>query len=72
MILDRNAYNIEMERLLSDSDTYQPLGSNPTSKYKKELAVIIERGYQKGITIKKRKSLFIPPGSMGFHYILSS
>lgn len=35
VILDHDSFNDEMNRILSDKDTYCPLPSNPTYKYKK-------------------------------------
>lgn len=46
-----------MTRLLSDRDTYLPLASNPTIKFKKELQALIDKGFEQGILNKKRKSI---------------
>lgn len=59
VILDRAAYVEEMNIILSDKDTYFPLGSNPNQKYKRELRVIIDEGFNKGIVNKKERFYLI-------------
>lgn len=60
VILDKSKYLEEMHRLLSDRTTYSPLACNPTTKFKRELQNLINRGYQQGILNKKEKAYLVP------------
>lgn len=48
-VLDKMAYVDEMNRILSDVDTYIPLHNDLTTKYKKELAKIIDSNFRDNI-----------------------
>lgn len=49
-----------MNRILTEQDTYFPLGNNLTQKYKKELQVIVDKCFERGILNKKEKFYLIP------------
>lgn len=53
-------YNEELNRQLNDTDTYQILPSNPTVRYKKELAKVIQKGSDKGL-LNKKETLYLQP-----------
>lgn len=44
-----------MHRILGDLDTYTPLISDPKVEYRKELEVLVQRGFEQGILNKKEK-----------------
>lgn len=60
VILDKDSYNNEMQRILSDADTYLPLQSDPTLSFKRELKGLIDKGYNMGILNKKEREHLIP------------
>lgn len=60
VILDKADYLEEMTRLISNNQTYTPLASNPTIRYKKELLSLVDRAFQSGIINKKEKAYLIP------------
>lgn len=56
--MDKCKYDSEMRQILSDSNTYFPLGCNPTTRFKNQRKNIVDRVYKDAILNKKRKSLF--------------
>lgn len=60
VILNKTDYLDEMNRLLSDNETYTSLASNPTTRYKKELLSLVDRAFQSGIVNKKEKAYLVP------------
>lgn len=60
VILDKEMYSNEMLRILSDSDTYSPVPSDPTSGFKQSLKTLIEKGSDMGILNKKEKEFLVP------------
>lgn len=60
VILDRCDYLMEMHRIVDDSETYTPLNRDPVGKYKKDLEIIVDRGFHSGILNKKEKLFLLP------------
>lgn len=46
VVLDKQDYLTEMNRILSDSDTYALLRRNPNVSYKQDLSSLVTRGYK--------------------------
>lgn len=71
IVLDSETYKEEALRQLSDTYTYQPLASNPTIPFKKELTALLDRAVQAGIFTPKDKESFIPehPIMPVFHHL---
>lgn len=60
IVMDHDSYNNEILRILSDTNTYSSLPSDPTSDFKRELRVLIEKGYDLGILDKKEREYLVP------------
>lgn len=60
VVMDKSSYVSEMNRILSDTDTYIPLSHDPIFKYKKELTGLIEVGFRNKLLNKKEKDFLIP------------
>lgn len=60
VIQSKVAYKEELNRQLSDEDIYQKLPSNPTMRYGKGLARVIQKGCQKGL-LNKREEKYLQP-----------
>lgn len=69
IVFDSETYKEEALRQLSD--TYQPLASNLTIPFKKELTALLDRAVQAGIFTPKDKESFIPehPIMPVFHHL---
>lgn len=57
VVLEKSTYLLEMERILSDHETYSSLPSNPTNGFKKELVRLIDEDFQTKILSKKKDHL---------------
>lgn len=53
IIIDKKDYLTEMHRILGDVDTYTPLRSDPKVRYKKELEVLVQKGFELSVLKKK-------------------
>lgn len=49
VVLKREEYNKELNRLVGDTNTYKKLRGNPTNKLKAPLKSIVKQAQQKGI-----------------------
>lgn len=60
VILDRESYSGEMLRILSDSEPYFVLQSDPTVKYKQELKTpLTNKGHDMGI-LNRKENIWYP------------
>lgn len=59
VILDKTNYLQEKSRILGDGDTYGLLTNNHTFSYKKELSILIDKGFNAQILDKKEKSFLV-------------
>ncbi|CAH2283132.1 Hypothetical predicted protein, partial [Pelobates cultripes] len=71
VVLNRDDYMKESQRILGDSNTYKILKSNPTCNFKKKLYEILDEGFKKGIIDKDEFDyLFISsPKTAVFYYL---
>lgn len=60
VLQSKEQYLTELNRQLQDGTTYTKLLGNPTSKYKKQLEVIVELGKKKNILNAKESKYLIP------------
>lgn len=58
MVLNKEDYNKELNRLISGKDTYEKLKGNPTKKLKAKLTRLTKGATKEGIINKKRGPLF--------------
>lgn len=49
MILEKEAYISEMEKILSDCDTYIPLRKDPGPDFQHKLVRVVNRGFQQEV-----------------------
>lgn len=59
VILNKSDYLDELNRLVSDTATYEKLKGNPSNKYKAKLKLLIKRAHQTGITNKKQTRFLV-------------
>lgn len=69
VVLDRKLYNKQIFTMLSDSDTYIPLNSDPTNRISLSLVSLLLGGVDLGIlTLKQKEYLLVPyPMCPSFH-----
>lgn len=60
MVMDKSSYVSEMNRTLSDVDTYIPLSHDIIFKYKKELTALVDAGFRNKLLNKKERNFLIP------------
>lgn len=57
VIMDKSFYNSQLDKMLSDENTYVKLSSVPTSAYQKDLQRLVDLGSDKGSVHKKEKKI---------------
>lgn len=60
VVLDRCDYLKEMHRIVDDTETYTVLNRDPLVQYKKELELIVDVGFLKGILNDKERHFLVP------------
>ena len=60
VVLDRLDYLKEMNNILGDHNTYSILQSDPKNIYKRELEILVTRGFYEGILTSKERLYLIP------------
>lgn len=63
MILSVEQYKEEINRILSDGDTYQILSADPSRSFRKKLETIIQYGVDHKLLSKQEAKYFIPTAS---------
>lgn len=60
MILNKTDYLEELNRLVSDQETYEKLKGNPTKEFKTKLKDLIKTAKEEGILKKKEARYLVP------------
>lgn len=60
VVLNKEDYIKEMDRILRDSNTYTLIQTDPTLQYKRALTSLVDEGFSLGILDKNERSYLVP------------
>lgn len=63
VIWTKDFYCGQISEMLSDSETYRKLDGDQTSKYRVELEILVDMGYQTGVLSNTERKYFVPSSS---------
>lgn len=60
VVLSLEQYKAEMNRILNDEDTYQPLNADPSKLHKERLELIVQQGMENKLLSKQEAKYLVP------------